>query len=106
MGNSHFSSLIFIALIPGAVTGIALGLIGQQFEMTRLQIVLLAIPLWVLVLCVWVFGLALIGTITARLYRTFRPVPCCEFCDKPLATRLSQQCLHCGSDWHSIESGG
>ena len=78
-------------------------LIREYFGLTTMQLTLVAVPLWILVLCAWVFGMALIGLSIASAYRLFRPFPCCSTCHKPLATRLAQQCFHCGADWHSLD---
>ncbi len=102
MGNSHLSTFIYITVLPGVLTGVTLVFIGEYFELTKLQLALIAVPLCVLVLVGWMGGMALIGMTFASAFRMFRPFPCCNTCHKPLATRLSQQCFHCGADWHSL----
>lgn len=103
MRNSHLPTFIYITVIPGLLTGVTLVFIGKYLELTALQLALVAVPLWILLPVGWVFGVALIGMSVASAYRIFRPFPCCNTCNKPLATRLSQQCFHCGADWHNLD---
>ncbi|MDA7887567.1 hypothetical protein N9B12_00760 [bacterium] len=103
MGNSHLSTLIYIGVIPALLTGVALSYIGGRFELNGVQTALIAVPLWLFVLCGWVFGMAAIGTTFASVYELFHPFPRCKACDKKLATRLARQCIHCGADWHGLD---
>ncbi|TWT72994.1 hypothetical protein [Allorhodopirellula solitaria] len=100
MGYSHLSTFIYIAVIPGAITGLALGYIGDRFELTSLQRLIAAVPLWLAILSGWVFGMAglayLFGVALALIY----PMPRCACCGQPLLCRHAEQCFHCGADWH------
>lgn len=100
MRNSQFSTFLYIAVIPGAITGLALGYIGDRFELTLLQRLIAAVPLWLAILTGWGFGTAglanLFGVARALIY----PMPRCTRCDQPLLTRHAEQCFRCGADWH------
>ena len=100
MGNSHLGTLLYVSVIPAALTAFALSAIRVYFDLTHFNVLLLAIPVWIAVLLSWVFGMAGIATLLASAYLRCFPMPRCKTCDKPLGTRLAKQCLHCGADWH------
>ena len=101
MGNSHISTIIYIAVIPGAITGLALGYIGDRFELTSLQLLIAAAPLWLAILAGWVFGMAGLAHVFGLAHALIYPMPRCGRCDQPLLSRHAQQCFHCGADWHT-----
>ena len=100
MGNSQFSTFIYIGLIPGMLTGLALAYFQTRFELSTLSIALWGVPVWIAVLSAWVYGMAGIASVIGAIYAIVFPIPRCQNCDKPITTRLAKQCLHCGADWH------
>lgn len=100
MGNTHLSTLIYIVVTPGVMTGIVIAYIGDRFELTSLQRLMAVFPLFLTIMTGWVFGMAGLASVFGKVHTLVNPMPRCQHCGQTLRSRHAAQCFKCGADWH------